>query len=158
MHYASIKPLNYWWFSLYEHTMPPQVSFAPHHRCANYPICKATRYRPRTGGRDRELHCKACHFSSRSCTHPDCDGKAALPFKKDASPSFCSMHYRDPCHTTSRAWHLCSNATIGCRQLSDAPGKGKYHACTIVLLCVRTSLCWCVCLYVCASVRWPPCL
>ena len=111
--------------------MPPAVFASPKHACANYPICSKAQSRAQNGSiRERSEFCTSCLRHGRRCEHPSCDAPAAPAFGKNVVPSFCSLHYRDPCHTVNRNWNICKNSTIGCRLLAMKRTSGPCYPCS----------------------------
>ena len=99
--------------------MPPAVSASPRHSCANYPMCSNKQAQIRNGSRrERADFCTSCERHRRRCQHPSCDAPAAPTFGKNVVPSFCAVHYADPCHNVTRSWGMCKNSSIGCRLLA----------------------------------------
>ena len=111
--------------------MPPAISHTPKHACQNFPICKRQQLRPWANGKHlpRLPFCGTCTASDRFCSHPDCTFPVVPAFKKDKTPSFCSILYADPAHASSRCWNLCNNAALGCRLLSTEMSRGSCHPC-----------------------------
>ena len=111
--------------------MPPPVAHAPKHACNHFPLCKGKQKQPTGNGQPLpRLPFRAkCTESARFCSHPDCTCPAALGFKHDKWPFFCSTHYADPAHVSTRSWNLCNNAALGCRRLSTEMSRGSCLAC-----------------------------
>ena len=111
--------------------MPPLVSHKPKHACDNFPLCKGQQKHPRKNGQNlpRLPFCATCADSTSVCSHPACISPAAPAFKKDKRPLFCSTHYSDPAHVSTRCWNLCNNSSLGCRRLSTEMARGSCYAC-----------------------------
>ena len=136
--------LLYAYSSVWKQRMPPSVAFSPKHACSNFPICTASAFQTRNGGkRVRSLLCTTCSDSLLTCAVIGCESKCA-PLKIRGEPiSFCSTHYRDPSLSAVRTWKLCSNQRIGCTQLAEQRRGGKCFACNTHSLPCRNSLLGC---------------
>ena len=116
----------------------------PNNACINHPMCKKQRRSTSVSKRiitscgdqpsvlaGMQKHCASCQ-KAHACEFPECPLRAAPAFrrKKQTTPQFCAVHYRDPCNAPCRDWNLCSNARVGCQQLALMPTSGKCFACS----------------------------
>ena len=116
--------------------MAPAVAERPRHTCHNYPICSGLQAQipvEGTNKRERQRFCKRCSSADTRCAHPQCEAPVAPPFRRpktQVTPTFCTPHYSDPYHNTTREWNLCRNARVGCRLLATNKSSGPCFPCS----------------------------